>query len=192
MRKNTTLWTEIHNEIYCNKYCSISEMNVSLNLFPKKKKCFCRHSHLHQNCSNKTLRCTAEKAGVQRIVYEDIKSVNRVEWDGERERIVVWKRFFFLLSTLPATSSSAHGASFWTIQHWAFIVPLKWSTFRSPTYVCSFKITMAAVWMEGMIHLLRHSVTVNRNQKTPRTRSLWKVAQTCEVSIFFFLLFCIQ
>lgn len=60
------------------------------------------------------------------------------------------------------------GASFWTIQHGAFIVPLKWSTFSSPTYVCSFKITMAAGWIEGMIHLLRHSVTVDQKPKNTK------------------------
>lgn len=59
-----------------------------------------------------------------------------------------------------------------------FIIPLKWSTFAHPTYVCSFKITMAArFWMEAVIHLLRHSVAVKWQRKHP---GLWKVAPTCE------------
>lgn len=101
----------------------------------------------------------------ERRTERKYKVWNEVETSRKREVGFVWKRF---LSPLPPFMPRFHpftGASFSTIQHRAFIIPLKWSTFHSPTYVCSFKITMAAVWMEGMIHLLRHSVTVDRNQK---------------------------
>lgn len=95
----------------------------------------------------------------------------------------IWKYF---LSPFPPFLPRFHpfmGASFCTIQHWAFIIPLKWSTFHSPTYVCSFKITIAVVWMEGMIHLLLHSVTVGRNQKHQGLAVFEKYEKYCFWSI---------
>ena len=81
--------------------------------------------------------------------------------------------------SLPRPGSYA-GASFWTIQYWAFIMPLKSSTFVSPTYVCSFKITMAAVCNWGKhppapaFCCSRQKQKQNTLTKITRTSSLWK------------------
>lgn len=113
------------------------------------------------------LRFTIKRKVFKQQKWIDNRKMKCVR-EGEvrrRKRGNCLKAVSFSFSPFLPRPHSLMGASFWTIQHWAFIIPLKWSTFRSPTYVCSFKITMAAVWIEGMIHLLRHSVTVKRNQK---------------------------
>lgn len=84
------------------------------------------------------------------------------------------------------------GASFWTIQHRAFIAPLKWSTFVSRTYVCSLKRRREE---EEKAHKKNNGFHLDCRNDPPAPAFCYCItlkSHSINLFFFFFFLLCIK